>query len=134
MSAKVFQSVVFEDGGATFLARVYGNSGSAITQASLSSITCKVFDLDSTTPDTAILTPTVTIASVVYDTLQTGGLWVDDNGDALDSVGYNFAHAMPATAFPTGGHRYRIEYKLTPASGEVFWIVFEATATDVRTS
>lgn len=128
MSAGVIKGTVIEDGGATMLARVVGHSGAAITQASLTSISYKVFDLDGTTPDTAILSGTATVSSVVFDTLQTDSRWSED------STGFNFAHALAVTAFPSGDHRHRIEYLFTPASGAVFFVLFEVAAIDVRTS
>ena len=129
MTAKVAKGTVFEDGGATFLARVRGNSGAAITQASLSTITCKVFDLD-VAPDTSILAPSVVIASTVFDTMQ--GASFSDARWTADATGYNFLHEMPATAFPDGQRRYRVEYKFTPVSGAVFWLVFEVLALEIR--
>lgn len=129
MSAtEIIKGSVWEDGGATILARVTGNAGAAITQASLTSITCKVFDLDGTTPDTAITTPTITVSTAVYDTLQTDARWT------VDSTGYNFIDALAATNFPTGDHLYRVEYKFTPTSGAVFFVVAELYAKNVRTS
>lgn len=127
-SANITRAEIFEDGGCQCLARVVGNAGTAITQASLTAITAKVFDLDSTTPDTAVATPTVTISSAVFDTLQT-----DDRWDA-DDTGYNFKFEVAASAFSTGGRRYRIEFLFDPTSGENFWVVFEVTARNVRTS
>ena len=116
MSAiNIIQDVVFQNGGATYLARVLGNAGTAITQASLSSISCGVYDEDGATPGTAIITPTVTIASAVYDTLQTDSIWTKD------TTGYNFKFSIPATGFPIADHRHRIEFKFTPASGAVFY-------------
>src|SRR6187402_145567 len=103
------QFVAFEDGGATFMARVLGNAGTAITQATISSITCNVYDM--TAPTVAVISPTVTVNSVVFDTLQTDARWT------ADTTGYNFLHAMPATAFPTGKRNYKVEYKFTPTSG-----------------
>lgn len=104
---------VFEDTGAVIMARVYGNAGTAITQASLSSIVCKVYDL--TNGDTLIATRTLVIASVVFDTLQTSDpRWTEDD------TGYNFLDVVEATNFPEGGRTYRLEYKFTPASGQVF--------------
>ena len=123
-----FKGYVNEDGGAIFLARVLGAAGTAINQASISSITVKVFDLDVTDPDTSVYNATLTVSAVVFDTLQTDAIWTED------SVGYNFKHAMSASAFPTGDHNYRIEYKFTPASGEIFWVLYEVFATNVRTS
>lgn len=119
---------VTEDGGASFLARLVGHSGSNVTQASLSAITVKVFDMDSADPDTEVYSETLTISSVIFDTLQTDSRWT------VDTTGYNFLHAMSATAFPTGGHNYRVEYKFTPASGQVFWALFDVLSTNIQTS
>jgi hypothetical protein len=127
-STDVVKAVVWEDGGATVLARVLGNSGAAITQASLTGISYKVFDLQSATPDTAIATGTVTVATSVFDTLQTDAIW------SADSTGYNFKHALAATCFPNGDRTYRVEYLFDPASGENFWLVCELSAKAVRTS
>lgn len=131
---QVFQPVsrslsrVYEDGGADFRARVYGHAGALLQQATVSTITGKVFDLDSATPTTAVYTPTLVVATQVFDTLQTDGTWT------LDTTGYNFAHAMPADAFPTGNHRYRVEYKITPtgaAGSAVIWVTFDVKAVRV---
>ena len=65
---------VFEDSGFSIMARIKGQDGANITQASLTSIAIKVFDLSSATPTTAIVDTTRTIATVVFDTLQ-----VDDS-------------------------------------------------------
>jgi hypothetical protein len=119
---------VIEDGGASFMSRVVGNAGVNITQSVITSIAVKVFDVDSDTPDTATYSATLTVSAVVFDTLQTDARWTED------ATGYNFRHDMPASAFPTGEHKYRVEYKFTPATGEVFWVLFDVTATNVRTS
>lgn len=113
------RGVAWEDGGATCLARIVGLSGSNITQAVVSSIACTVYDV---TGAVSIITPSITVSSVVFDTLQTDSRW------DVDSTGFNFAHALPATAFPTYGHVYRVEYKFAPVSGAAYYVVFEVTA------
>lgn len=129
MSAhEVYRSSGWEDTGAIVMARVTGTLGTAVTQASLSSIDCKVFDLDGTTPDTPSATPTVTVSTSVYDALQLDSRWSDT------VTGYNFIHELPASAFPTGDRRYRIEYVFTPASGQVFAVVVEHYAQNLRGS
>ena len=125
---QIFKGYVKEDGGATFLARVIGNDGVAILQSTISSLTVKVFDLDETDQDKAVYTATLVVADNIFDTLQTDARWTED------TEGYNFKHDMPASAFSTGDHNYRIEYKFTPTSGEVFWVLFEVLATNVKTS
>lgn len=118
-SATVNQIVVYEDAGATCMARVYGNAATAITQATISSITCAVYDL---TTGSSVVTPSVVVATSVFDTLQTDARWT------ADATGYNFRYDLPATAFPTGDRRYRIEFVFTPTSGAVFVVLFEADA------
>ena len=110
---------IHEDAGATFMARILGNAGTPITQAGLTSITCKVIDLDSDTPATAVLTPSITVSGVINDTLQTS-----DARWTADTTGYNFLDAMPATAFPSARHRYVVQYTFTPTSGAVFVVEF----------
>ncbi len=115
MSAQtIIRGTIYEDFAATLLARVTGNAGTNITQASLTSITYAVYDR-SVNPVTAVNTGTLTIASVVYDTLQT----TDDRWD-VDTTGYNFAYTFPGTLFPSGNREYRVEVKFTPTSGEAF--------------
>jgi hypothetical protein len=120
-----FDVVFNEDGSATALGRITARDGSGaatgldgegnfLQVADVSTITCNVYDLDSDTPDTAIITPTVTVATSVLDTVATTNvLWTKD------SIGYNFIHDLPITAFPTGGNMYLVEYKITTAGGTV---------------
>lgn len=114
--ATIHVGIVHEDGGATVMARLYAWSGSALSQSATTSITAKVFDLYSDTPTTAVVSTTLTVSAVIFDALQTDARWT------LDTTGFNFLHAIPATYFPTGGHLYQVEYKITPATGEVFWL------------
>lgn len=133
MALSPTKGTIYENSGAVLMARATGNSGAAVTQASLSSITYKVFDASSTTPYTAIASGTLTIGSVIFDTLQTGAPWT------ADSTGYNFLWTAPASAFANlssglnpDQHTYRVEILFTPTSGEVFWAVFELTGLVIR--
>ena len=117
---------VWEDGGAIVLARIVGNDGSNITQASITSIAYLVYD---TTSSAQVITGSVTVATSVFDTLQDDDRWPDS-----EATGYNFRHALPATAFPTGGHEYQVEYKFTPSSGEVFYIACAVEALETFTT
>lgn len=123
MTASIIRDSAFKDSGAIFLARILASDGTNLVQADVSSITCTVTDI--TGMPAAVITPSIVVSVSVFDTLQTDSLW------SKDSTGYNFRHAMPATAFPTGGNVYRVEYKFTPASGAVFYVVFEVTAVGV---
>lgn len=136
----VYEVSFNEDGSATVLARMTARDGSGsatgvagegnwLEQADLASITCSVFDLTSSTPGTAIVTPTVTISSAILDTPVTATtIW------CRDTVGYNFIHDLPVTAFPTGGNLYRVEYKFTTTGGSVGWLLLQGIATKVYTS
>lgn len=128
MSASdITTGVVWQDGGCMCLARVLAASGSYITQTATLSITCAVYDLHSATPNAAIATPTVTVATSVYDTLQTGLAWT------RDSTGYNFKHTLADTLFTTGNHVYQVEYTFTPTSGEDARAIYRIYATAART-
>ena len=103
----------YEQTDLPILARVEHN-GVNITQAAISSITCKVRRYSRATgaaSDTG--TPTVTVSSAVYDTLQTDDRW------KADATGYNFSFAVPASAFPAEDE-YTIVFSFTPSSGSVF--------------
>lgn len=129
-----------EDTTATVLARVTaiggsgGSTGKAgegawLTQADISSIECKVFDLDSSDPDTATETETLTVADVILDTPETSTASWDQ-----DTIGYNFIHNLSHTYFPTGDRRYEVEYVFTLADGSVFHMAFSGLTDSIRSS
>lgn len=111
--------VAWEDTGLVLMARVLGASGAVVTQATLDSITAKVLDRDD---DSLVATLTVTIADVVFDTLQTA-----DPRWTADTVGYNFLHAIPATALPSPNKEYRVGYLFTPSSGQPFGMAVDVS-------
>ena len=125
------QATIWEDSGASLMARVVGQDAANITQASLTGIAYKTFDLDGLTPGTAIDSGALVVADVVFDTLQTS-----DSRWTLDSTGFNFLDTTAAAAanLPTGDHRYRVEYVFDPASGENFTVVFSLYARAIRSS
>lgn len=120
---EILQAFVWEDGSCYLMARLLGHAGTVATRASISSVAVHAFDQDSSNDQTLSTAPTV--ASVVYDTLQTTAL---DPRWTKDSTGYNFGYTVPASAFPTGGHSYRVEVTLTPLSGEPFYVGYDLQA------
>jgi hypothetical protein len=127
-----------EDGTAICLARITADDGTGaatgvdgegnwVKQADLTSITCDVFKLDNTTtPDTAVLSPTVTISSAIQDTPVTARtLWT------VDFHGWNFKFTIPYTAFATPG-KYRVEMYFVSTGGARWWMAFEGTAPQRR--
>lgn len=121
MTANIIYDTAFEDTGQIMLGRIRGSDAAYVTQASLTSITCAVVDI-TTGSEVSVITPSIVIATVIFDTLQTGSLWT------VDSTGYNFKHAMPATAFPDASHVYKVTYTATPVSGAVFKWQYQITA------
>lgn len=116
---------IWEDGGAFLAARILGNNGAYLTQATTSSITYLIYDV---TAGAEITSGSLTISSVIFDTLQTDGRWTED------TTGYNFGYAAAASAFATPDHTYRVEFKITPTSGQVFFVVFELITSALYTS
>ncbi len=116
----VYESSVWAGFEALFLARVVNKSGAHITQAGVSTITYSVREAEG--DEAATASGSLTVSEVVYNTLQYGGLW------DVDLDGYNFFAALPGACFPTAGTRYRVEFVLTPTSGNPYPLVFEVTA------
>lgn len=132
---QVFSAV--EDGGVTLMSRILGNAGTAITQASISTLTLKVFEctseadaLNAVGDEVVGVGGSLTVSTHVYDTLQTAVPW----NSTEDAVGYNFRYDAPVTCLPTGGRWYRFEFKFTPASGAAFWERVVVFADPVATS
>lgn len=125
---KIHYGTAIEDSGAFLMDRVYGNAGTAITQASISSIAYGVYehaskaDAETATDGDLVAgaATSLTVSSVVFDTLQTSAPW----DSAADASGYNFKYDSPAADRPTGGKWYRHEIVFTSASGAKFAIVW----------
>ena len=112
---------IWEDADATNMARVLVDGDNA-EQDDIASITRTIYDLTSDTPTTAIDTTALTVASVMFDTLQTDSRW------SKDDTGYNFRDTIDGAEFPTGNHIYGVKYWFTGAGGATFPVQFELTA------
>ena len=130
MTARIFKGFSFEQGDATFLARVKYQSA-LIVQANVTSIACKVQRWSSSDG-----TKTVTYErpdapdeidpeDVIFDTLQTDDRWT------ADSTGFNFAVTVPASAFP-GPDQYFVLFTITTTAGAVIQIPYEVPAISLR--
>lgn len=100
-----------QDSGLTLLARILGAAGAPVTQLSLASIAYAVQDV---TTGVQIGTGTLTIGTVIFDTLQTDAVWTKD------AVGYNFKATLASTLFANGGDTYQIDVKFVPVTGQQF--------------
>jgi len=125
MSNTPTRGTIYEDSGLTCMARIQGADASNITQATTSAITLAVFKNANTT---ATYTASLTVADVVYDSLQTDSRW------SKDSTGYNFRYAVVASVFDTGDATYTIEFKFTPTTGSQYWVIYEIDTVEVFTS
>lgn len=108
-SADILMRLTARDGTGTAVT----GEGNCLKRADISSIIRTVYDLSSTTPSTALSTTTLTIASVVYDAIQTGGVWT------VDPTGYNGLDFLPASTFPINGHNYLVQYRIETTGGAV---------------
>ena len=110
MSCNEIVGCVLEDSTFAVMARLQVDGANA-TQAVVSSITYKAWDTADS--GTVYASGTLTVADVVFDTLQTDGRW------AADATGYNFRHDVGQGVFVTPG-RYRLEYTATLTGGNSF--------------
>jgi hypothetical protein len=119
----------FEDAPIVLMDRVKNIAGAYITQASVSSISyrCDAYssqtDAEKCSNGTEVTDDTsLTISSVVYDTLQTAAPW----DSTADATGYNFRFTLPAASRPVGDKWHRVEVIITPATGDAYplvWII-----------
>jgi len=117
---------VFVNGTAALLARVVGYDAAPVVQADISAIEYTIFELDDT--DATVRTPvdgheavSLIVADVIFDTLQTDGVWT------ADAEGYNFLHIVDITstqAFTTVEKQYLVEFSLTPVAGQPILVRF----------
>lgn len=116
----------FRNAAATLLARVVGEDGQPIVQADIASAKYIVYllddqDADARTAVTGHDDVSLTVSEVIFDSLQTGGLWT------VDETGYNFRHGLDVSAnqaFTIAGRRFLVEHRLTPTSGQVILVRF----------
>jgi hypothetical protein len=118
--AKDIYGTAFKNGTAVLLARIVNSDGDEVQQADVSTVKYSVFEIDPCQPDNLTVVAghddvSLTVSDVIYDSLQTGGLWT------VDSTGYNFRHEINVTsaeAFPKAGAQYQVRYELTPSAGQ----------------
>lgn len=129
MSASEIYGVVFQNATAAFLARVLNYDGQPVTPSQIASLQYTVSecqdDLLAITPVEGHTAVAINPSDVLFATLQKDNLW------DVDDLGYNFRHVIDvsqAPAFPTAGCHYRIEYRLTPQTGQVIVVRFRVKA------
>ena len=122
-SHEILADAMWEGVSPTVMARWQGSTGGNLLQANVASIAYQVRDLNLSSTAGAVASSTgLTVASVIFDALQTDNRWTKD------ATGYNFRHTLGSSVFATGGHTYRAEYKLTETGGEVSKVVYQMFA------
>lgn len=124
----IYTGIVVAGSGVSLLARLLGNDGNLLTQASLSSIAYSVYNVTDSASGGA---GTLTVSSVIFDSLQQSDRrWRVDSIDrpGVDGrYGYNFAATLAASLFTSGGDVHQVDVTFTPASGEPFVVVWRFT-------
>jgi hypothetical protein len=125
--AKDIFGTAFKNGTALLMARIVDSAGAIVQQVGIAAIEYSIYELDPCLPDQ--LTPVaghndvaLDVAEVIFNALQTGGLWT------VDDVGYNFRHEIDVTeteAFPKAGAQYQVRYQLTPTTGQKTIVRFQ---------
>lgn len=114
---------VNEDSAFSVMQRLYVDGALAL-QADFSSITYIIFNSAGATESSG----TLTVSSVVFDTVQTDARWTED------LTGYNFLHEVAHTEITDPG-LYTIEYKCTLSdSSEVIIGPLSVRVLEVSTS
>jgi hypothetical protein len=121
-AAVITKGKVIENSAVVLLARIAGADGSDVAQSDITSATLKVYDSKAGTQVGS--TVTLTVADVVFNTLQLDSRWPDE------TTGYNFAYELAGTFFPDD-KLYQVEIKFVPVAGEPFYLVWQLTAVNI---
>jgi hypothetical protein len=125
--ASDIHGTAFKNGSAVLMARIVDSAGDYVQQSALASIEYSVYELDPCRPDNLTVVAghdgqLLDVADVIFNALQTGGLWT------VDQVGYNFRHEIDvgtAEAFPKAGVQYQVRYELVPTAGQKTIVRFQ---------
>jgi len=112
------RAIIFEGQDLIVKARVVNDAGTRISEdgasstGTVSAASFYVYDLNSSTPDTALNGTTAIDIAGAGGTFTTGAEGYLTTGWDKDGTGYNFAHTVVDGTDVTwlGGHRYRIDY------------------------
>ena len=104
--------------------RLIGLDGNPLTQATTSTIT---YVIHVATSASSSFTGTLTVASVIFDSLQTSG---DDARWGGGDDGFNFRWSIAASLAPTAGVTFRYRVKITATDGSIFYVVRDRKAKD----
>ena len=108
------------------MARVVGYDNQNINRASVSSISFKVTQIDSTTGQRVEVVPEapLNVNDVIFDTLQTDAKWTKD------AEGYNLAYQVEPTALPRQNETFDCDFKLVDTASKPYIVSFSLQARD----
>jgi hypothetical protein len=125
--ASDIHGTAFKNGSAVLMARIVDSAGDYVQQVGITEIEYSIYELDPCRSD--VLAPVaghdgvaLDVEDVIYNTLETGGLWT------VDETGYNFRHEIDVSqseAFPKAGVQYQVRYELTPSVGQKTIVRFQ---------
>ncbi len=100
---------VWERSAVYIMGRITGLSGEVVTRLSFDAVSMLITKL----PSLGVVTPpTLTVAGVFFDTLQTDARWTKDE------TGYNFGHMLDGDTYLTDPEStYQLAYLFEPAGG-----------------
>ena len=113
-----YHATVFQNGTATFMARIVDLSGALIKQSDVDSITYSVYLLDEDKPGcrrsvTGHSNNELNVSDVLYNQLKRNVHWLEDD------KGFNFCWTLDvssANAFALAGRHYLVEIRLVANS------------------
>jgi hypothetical protein len=88
--------------------------GDEMVQADVDTIEYAIYNDD--TREAVLALTSLTVANVVFNTLQTDERWT------VDTEGYNFRHDVSHSLLTDPDITYRIEYKITLDGGSEFYL------------
>lgn len=110
-----YHATVFQDGTATFMARIVDINGTPIKQSDVDSITYSVYLLNEGKPESRTVDPfrsnnELNVSDVLFNQLQKNPHWTEDD------KGFNFCWTMAINRMPSpfklAGRHYLVEIRL----------------------
>ena len=109
-----YHATVFQDGTATFMARIVDFYGAPIKQSDVDSISYSIYLLNEGKPESRTVdvfhsNNELNVSDVLFNQLQTNPHWTEDD------KGFNFCWTLDvssANAFALAGRHYLVEIKL----------------------
>lgn len=117
--AKRIEGFLFQNSAGVIMGRVTNNRGADVTQSSLTSLVLTLEDKAFPGVPVASSPYTLTVADVIFDTLQTDSIWEQTTD------GFNFLYDTENAQLVNGQTNYIYQFRATPVVGESAVWVYE---------